>query len=303
MKKTNYNLISLLQKQKDKEKDTQEDGKEVVQRQTIKEEADDDEYYDQEEDEGENHKPNPNYYKYKNENNCIEAYTGLASNLITFDIDYAFICCDIFIECFKTSSLCTITKNGFHFHYQYNDKLRSSRVFKHDYGFDIKNNTVVRMPPSNYNYADKPKDGYGGMLEKFTYLFFRFNNLVILPRSIINYCNNITNDKYISIEKLSEIDENKLVDKTFIKLIDIISNEKALNNDTWRQFGRICALLKYPLEYFDYFSKKENYGREDNIDKYNKIYEKAIKDLNTKNEKIKQEIEDEIRISKSLLRD
>ena len=99
----------------------------------------------------------------------------------------------------------------------------------HDYGFDIKNNTVVRMPPSYYNYVDKPKDGYGGMLQKFTYLFFRFNNLVILFRSIINYCNKLTNDKYISIENLSELDENKLVDKKFIKIIDIISNETALN--------------------------------------------------------------------------
>ena len=173
----------------------------------------------------------------------------------------------------------------------------------HDYGFDIKNNTVVRMPPSYYNYVDKPKDGYGGMLQKFTYLFFRFNNLVILFRSIINYCNKLTNDKYISIENLSELDENKLVDKKFIKIIDIISNETALKNDTWKQFGRICALLKYPLEYFDYFLKKENYGGEDNIDEYNKIYEKAIKNLNTKDETIKQEIENEIRINKAILRD
>ena len=41
---------------------------------------------------------------------------------------------------------------------------------------------------------------------------------------------------YISIENLSELDENKLVDKTFIKIINMISNKKALNNDTWKQF-------------------------------------------------------------------
>ena len=155
------------------------------------------------------------------------------------------------------------------------------------------------MPPSNYNYIDKPKDGYGGMLEKFEHLFFRFNNQYVLPRNIIDYCNKLTNDKYISIENLFELDENKLVDKKFIKIIDKISNETALNNDTWRQFGRICAILKYSLEYFNYFSKNENYGGEDNIDEYNKIYEKAIKDLNTKDKKI----EDEIRISKAILRD
>ena len=82
----------------------------------------------------------------------------------------------------------------------------------------------------------------------------------------------------------------------------MICNEKAYNNNKWRQFGRICALLKYPLEYFDYTSKKENYGGEYNIDMYNIIYEKAIKDLNTKDEKITTEIKDEIRISKTILR-
>ena len=73
----------------------------------------------------------------------------------------------------------------------------------------------------------------------------------------------------------------------------MISNEKALNNDTLRQFGRLCALLKYFEEYFDFFSKNKNYG-EDNIDENNRIYEKAIKDLNTKDEQIKTEIADEI---------
>ena len=125
---------------------------------------DDEDNYDIEEDEDDEHKPNGNYQKYKDDNNCIEAYTGDVSNLIKIDIDYVFLCCELFIECFRTSSLCILTKNGFHFHYQYDERLRASRVFKHDYGFDIKNNTFVRMPPSNYNYAHKPKDGKGGML-------------------------------------------------------------------------------------------------------------------------------------------
>ena len=65
------------------------------------------------------HKPNGNYNKYIDQNNCIEAYTGKTSTFITIVIDYAFLCCDLFIECFKTSSLCPLTKNGFHFNYQY----------------------------------------------------------------------------------------------------------------------------------------------------------------------------------------
>ena len=73
------------------------------------------------------------------------------------------------------------------------------------------------MPPSNYNYVDKSKDGDGGMLEKCTYSFFRFKNPVVLPRNILYYCNKLTNDKYISIENLSEFDDNKLVDTKLIK--------------------------------------------------------------------------------------
>ena len=47
---------------------------------------------------------------------------------------------------------------------------------------------------------------------------------------------------------------------------------------TWNQFGRICALFQYPLEYFDYFSQKDHYGCTSNIDEYNKIYKKAFND-------------------------
>ena len=51
----------------------------------------------------------------------------------------------------------------------------------------------------------------------------------------------------------------------------MIPKYKANNYKTWNQFGRICAILQYPLEYFDYFSKKDHYGGEKNIDEYNKI--------------------------------
>ena len=163
MTKTNYKIIKLLN---NSTLLTKKENKE--RKRTMK---DDEDNYNIEEDDEKKHIPNGNYYKYKDMNHCIEAYTGKASNLITIDIDYAFLCCNLFIECFKTS-LCTLTKNGFHFHYLYDDKLRASKVFKYDYGFDIKNYTVVRMPPSYYYYE------HNGVLsfDKFKYLFFRFNN-------------------------------------------------------------------------------------------------------------------------------
>ena len=47
----------------------------------------------------------------------------------------------------------------------------------------------------------------------------------------------------------------------------MISNEKALKYDTWRQFERICAFIIYSFENFDYFQTIENYVKENNIDK------------------------------------
>ena len=118
----------------------------------------------------ENNSLNKNYYKYKSNHNSIEAYTGKQSNLISVDIDYAFLCCKLFIELYKTSSLCTLTKNGFHFHYKYNDKLRKIRNLKDEYECDIKNNTVIKIPPFYYNDASG---------NKFIYYFLDIIILVI----------------------------------------------------------------------------------------------------------------------------
>ena len=134
-------------------------------------------------------------------------------------------------------------------------------------------------------------------------MYFRFNNQTILPENIITYCNQISTNRYIPIKNLSDLDESRLADKTFIKIIDLISKTNAINNDTWKQFGRICALMQYSVEYFDYFSKTENYSGENNINEYNKIYEKAINDLNNKDKKAQQQIEDDINYSNIILRD
>ena len=81
---------------------------------------------------GKEYSSNKNYYKYKNNHNSIETYTGKQSNLKSVDIrvDYAFLCYNLYIELYKTSSLCTLTKNGFHFHYKYNDKLSTVLFLK-----------------------------------------------------------------------------------------------------------------------------------------------------------------------------
>ena len=220
-------------------------------------------------------KPNNDYYKYHTQNNSIEAYTGSQSNLITIDIDHAFLCHELFMKCYQSSTLCTLTKNGFHFHFKYNDRLRKSRVFKDDLGFDIKNNTVIRMPPSYYD-----KDG-----QRFTYYFFKFGEPSVMPDDLINYINNLTDsngyiplskDNFKSIESYCDSTRNKV----FKDLIDKIPVVKADNVDTWKRFGRICAFLNYPIEFYDYFSKKsDKYNFENNIDTYNSIYRKAHDDL------------------------
>ena len=67
--------------------------------------------YDLEDDDNEDnkHKPINNYYKYKDQNNCIKAYCNNISNLITIYKDYAYLCCNLFIEYFNSLLLCTLT--------------------------------------------------------------------------------------------------------------------------------------------------------------------------------------------------
>ena len=84
-KQTNWNLIVLLPNHTNKKlfNEAEYDG----------------EYY-LSLDKGKQYYPNKNYYKHKNSHNSIEAYTGKQSNLISIDIDYAFLCCKLFIELF-----------------------------------------------------------------------------------------------------------------------------------------------------------------------------------------------------------
>ena len=76
---------------------------------------------------------------------------------------------------------------------------------KVEYEFDIKNNTVIKIPPSYYNDASK---------NRFTYYLFRFNISNNMPEYIINEINNFIHN-YISIESLSDLNKNKLKDETF----------------------------------------------------------------------------------------
>ena len=275
MKQTNWNIISLLPNHTN---------------QKLFNEAEYDGEYDFLLNKGKNYSLNKNYYKYKNNHNSIEAYTVKQLNLISVDIDYAFLCCKLFIELYKTSSLCTLTKNGFHFHYKYNDKLRTSRSLKNEYGFDIKNNTVIKIPQSYYN------DTNGN---RFTYYFLRYNNPSDMPEYVISEINSLINID-TPIESLSNLNKQKLTDETFIIIINMIPKYKASNHEKWKKFGRICALLQYPLEYFDYFLQKDNCCGANNIDEYNKIYERAFNNRYKKDEKF-QDIQKEIYYGNNIL--
>ena len=83
----------------------------------------------------------------------------------------------------------------------------------------------------------------------------------------------------------------------------MIPKYKASNHETWKQFGRICSILQYPLEYFDYFSQKDNYGGKRNIDEYNKINERAFNNQYVKDEQFQEQIKNEIYYGNRILRD
>ena len=82
----------------------------------------------------------------------------------------------------------------------------------------------------------------------------------------------------------------------------MIPKYKVSNYKTWIQFGRFCAILQYPLEYFDCFSQKDHYGGERNIDEYNKIYKRAFNDRYVKDKKFQEKIQKEIYNGNNVLR-
>ena len=86
MKETNWNLIFLLSNHNN---------------QKLFNEAKYDGEYDSSSDKGKQYHPNKNCYKHKDSYNSIEVYTCNQSNLISIDIDYAFLCCRLFIELLK----------------------------------------------------------------------------------------------------------------------------------------------------------------------------------------------------------
>ena len=70
------------------------------------------------------------------------------------------------------------------------------------------------------------------------------------------------------------LDNKKLTDKIFISIIDLIPLKNIEDVGSWFKFGRICWLLGYPCEYWDYFSKSSitKYNYEDNLKHYRSIY-------------------------------
>ena len=86
----------------------------------------------------------------------------------------------------------------FIFIYKYNNKLRTSRNFQYEDGFNIKINRVIKIPQSYYN------DQNGN---RFNYEFFWNNNPKNMHEYLINEINNfIHND--IPIENLSDLINN-----------------------------------------------------------------------------------------------
>ena len=66
------------------------------------------------------------------------------------------------------------------------------------------------------------------------------------------------------------LDDKKLTDKIFKSIIDLIPIKKIEDVGSWFKFGRICWLLGYCCEYWDYFSKRSvtKYNYEDNLKHY-----------------------------------
>ena len=57
-------------------------------------------------------------------NNAIEVRTGKKFNLTVIDLDNIYLTFELFQLCYQSASIIKKTKKGFHFYYQYTDKLK-----------------------------------------------------------------------------------------------------------------------------------------------------------------------------------
>ena len=85
---------------------------------------------------------------------------------------------------------------------------------------------------------------------QYSHKFIKFSFLKPCPQKVIDIINPNTQ------QVLNDMDPTKLIDKIFLSIIDLLPINKFDDIGSWRQFGRICLILGYPCEYWDYFSKK-----------------------------------------------
>ena len=85
--------------------------------------------------------------------------------------------------------------------------------------------------------------------------------------------------------------DKKLTDKTFMSIRDLIMVTKVDDVGTWLiKFWKICWLLRYPCEYWDYFFKRSitKYKYENHLKQYRNTYkedkQRLIDIYNTKGE-------------------
>ena len=86
----------------------------------------------------------------------------------------------------------------------------------------------------------------------FTYKFVRVLQLSECNQEVIDFINPQNKKQVLDI-----LDDKKLTDTIFMSIIDLIPLTKIDDVGSWFKFGRICWLLGYPCEYWDYFSKKK----------------------------------------------
>ena len=102
----------------------------------------------------------------------------------------------------------------------------------------------------------------------FTDKFIKFSSLKPSPQEVIDIINPNTQ------QVLNDMDPIKLTDKIFLLIIDLLPVNKYDDIGSWRQFEKICWLLGYACEYWDYFSKKSitKYNYKDNFNHYVNVY-------------------------------
>lgn len=210
--------------------------------------------------------------------NGIYIKTGQISNCFVIDIDdmtkreARFI----YDNCYEKCNLIVKTKKGYHFYFNFDPELNTSKSLQ-QMGFDIRSDGGIIYAPPCY-YKDENNEI---MRYEFVKKAKHLNDMdKTVKKYILDLITKPVKDKKLIVQHTKKIVKQKEINDTVIeesivkKLIDGLSVDRAIEYSDWIYAGIALKNSGYPVELWDYFSKKSpKYDYNCNYDFYHRLFD------------------------------